>query len=109
MRANQGKSAANRIASLFVFAFGVAFVASACDGGNEGDRCNPDLSHNDCGAGLTCQTPSTCVENYCCPADPTTSSNNYCNGKNCPPAADADTSGGDDASDDASAEDASAD
>jgi hypothetical protein len=105
MHSNNVNSAANRIASLIVFACAVALLGSACDGGNEGDRCNPDLSHNDCGAGLTCQTPSTCVENYCCPADPSTSTNDYCNGKSCPPGPDADTAAGDDAS----AEDAGAD
>ena len=98
MRSNQLNSAVNRIVVLVAFLCGVASLG-ACDGGNEGDRCNPDLSHNDCGAGLTCVTPSTCVENYCCPADPSTSSNNYCNGKSCP-SADADTTAEDAAEDD---------
>jgi hypothetical protein len=105
MCSNKANSAVNRISVLIAFACAIALFGSACDGGNEGDRCNPDLSHNDCSAGLTCQTPSTCVENYCCPADPSTSTNNYCNGKNCPPATDAETSVGDDAG----AEDAGAD
>ncbi len=108
MRSNHSNSAVNRIALLIASAWAVTLFG-ACDGGNEGDRCNPDLSHNDCGAGLTCQTPSTCVENYCCPADPSTSTNNYCNGKNCPPAADAASSEGDSSAADSSAEDASTD
>jgi hypothetical protein len=95
MRSAKLNSAVNRIALFVAFVFGAA-VFGACDGGNEGDRCNPDLSHNDCSAGLTCQTPSTCVENYCCPADPSKSSNDYCNGKNCP-AAVVEDSGADDA------------
>jgi len=56
----------------------------ACDGGREGDRCNPNLSHNDCDDGLTCIAPSTCVETYCCPSDPTKSTSAYCNGSLCP-------------------------
>jgi hypothetical protein len=56
----------------------------ACDGGREGDRCNPNLSHNDCNDGLLCTTPSSCAESYCCPSDPSKSSNPYCNGKGCP-------------------------
>lgn len=61
---------------------------SACNEGAEGDRCNPDLSHDECGAGLTCQTPSdpktgaTCGESYCCPTPASSSSNSYCNGSN---------------------------
>jgi hypothetical protein len=39
-----------------------------CNNGLEGDRCNPDLSHNPCNAGLTCTQPVNCPENYCCPA-----------------------------------------
>lgn len=87
MRSNHVNSAVNRIAAIAAFVCLAAFFA-ACDGGNEGDRCNPDLSHDDCSAGLTCQTPSTCVENYCCPSDPSKSTDDYCNGKNCPPADD---------------------
>jgi hypothetical protein len=82
--------------SLYVYTVGLAVVGSlllamagGCVGGNEGDRCNPDLSHNDCNAGLTCQQPSTCVENYCCPDDPSTSTNPYCNGTLCPAVDDA--------------------
>lgn len=56
----------------------------ACDGGREGDRCNPNLSHTDCNDGLSCITPSTCVETYCCPSDPTKSTSQYCNGSGCP-------------------------
>jgi len=39
----------------------------ACEEGREGDRCNPDLSHDECGSGLSCQQPVNCPENYCCP------------------------------------------
>ncbi len=39
-----------------------------CDVGNEGERCNPSLSHDECGAGLSCQQPVDCPETYCCPA-----------------------------------------
>src|ERR1700684_3231426 len=50
---------------------GAALVASAalagCDGGSEGDRCNPDLSHDECNSGLVCSQPDFCPENYCCP------------------------------------------
>ena len=77
---------------------GAALVlfGNGCDGGREGDRCNPNLSHNDCNDGLSCVQPSTCVENYCCPTNGS-SSDPYCNGSACPPAdAAADTGSSDD-------------
>ncbi len=74
-------------------------AAFACDGGSEGDRCNPDLSHNDCSGALTCQQPATCVENYCCPTPASASTNPFCNGSACPPA---DAASGDAATTDAS-------
>jgi hypothetical protein len=72
----------------------LVLASTGCDGGREGDRCNPDLSHNDCNDGLTCIVPSTCVENYCCPTPASASTNPYCNGMACPMAA-ASTSGPD--------------
>jgi hypothetical protein len=69
------------VATLF-FALGFA-----CNEGGEGDRCNPAAAANgedECGSGLSCQTPSTCVESYCCPKDPSGSKNPYCNGMACP-------------------------
>lgn len=68
------------------------FMGMACNEGREGDRCNPVSAANgedECGSGLSCQMPSTCVENYCCPKDPSTSTNGYCNGMLCPAPADA--------------------
>jgi hypothetical protein len=58
----------------------LGLVVVACEQGAEGDRCNPDLSHDECNAGLTCQQPLPCVENYCCPVDRSTSTNPYCLG-----------------------------
>ena len=83
----------------FVGALGMAAVmaVAGCDQGKEGDRCNPDLSHDECNSGLTCQQPSTCAENYCCPTPASSSSNPYCNGEGCPPALDAALDAGDDA------------
>ena len=74
-----------RIGALVLAAASIIVLANGCDGGREGDRCNPAQSSNECGSGLTCQQPSTCVESYCCPADPSKSSSNYCNGNLCPP------------------------
>jgi hypothetical protein len=48
-----------------------------CTVGQEGERCNPDLSHDECGSGLSCQQPKDCPENYCCPTSGT-SNNPYC-------------------------------
>ncbi len=45
----------------------VSVVSVGCNQGAEGDRCNPDLSHDECGSGLSCQQPAECPENYCCP------------------------------------------
>ncbi len=69
----------------------IAVLMNGCDGGREGERCIPNLSHNDCGGGLTCMQPATCVESYCCPEDPTTSTNPFCNGQGCPAALDGGT------------------
>jgi hypothetical protein len=42
-----------------------------CEQGAEGDRCNPDLvDTSECGSGLSCVTPSTCVISVCCPSTP---------------------------------------
>jgi hypothetical protein len=80
-------SAAARVSLVAGIALAlVGLVGAGCDGGREGDRCNPDLSHDDCNDGLTCVQPATCVENHCCPADPRTSSDPYCNGSACPAA-----------------------
>jgi len=69
---------------LLAIASALVVLLNGCDGGREGERCNPALSHNDCDDGLTCQQPSTCAENYCCPVDPSKSFNPYCNGAACP-------------------------
>ncbi len=55
----------------------LVLLASACDGGGEGDRCNPNLSHDECGTGLSCQQPAYCPESYCCPTSGS-SSNPFC-------------------------------
>ena len=62
------------------------FLAVGCHQGSEGDRCNPALPANesDCNSGLTCQMPSTCAENYCCPTPASSSTNGFCNGMLCP-------------------------
>ncbi len=79
---------ARRIGSFVAaLALGIAVSAGqACNVGQEGERCNPDLSHDECGAGLACTRPSNCPENYCCPTSGG-SSNPYCqdgcNGGNC--------------------------
>lgn len=68
-------------------------LGDGCDGGREGERCNPLLSHDECGKGLSCQQPATCAESYCCPQDPATSVSAFCNGAGCPvPEAGADSS-----------------
>jgi hypothetical protein len=72
-----------RIALLAAFVATSLAFGAACNEGREGDRCNPIAAANledECGSGLTCQTLSACMESYCCPQDPTKSSNGYCNG-----------------------------
>ena len=78
-----------------VLAAGVVVVLSACAGGNEGERCNPNVPANEseCNAGLTCQQPLPCVENYCCPATLSSSSDPHCNGSACAAASQTDASG----------------
>jgi len=62
------------VASVVV---GAACTAEEWGGGGEGDRCNPNLSHNECGGGLQCTQPALCPENYCCPTSGV-SGNAYC-------------------------------
>jgi hypothetical protein len=100
------KALLRRVGAALLACAAMTPFAGGCDGGREGDRCVLALnaatgsgyrSSEECGAGLTCQTPATCVESYCCPADPTKSSNPYCNGTGCPaPEAGAPEAGGDD-------------
>ncbi len=59
------------------------FFLVGCDQGQEGDRCNPSLSHDECNTGLSCQQPPSCPENYCCPITGTSTDPNCqpgCNG-----------------------------
>jgi hypothetical protein len=73
-------SGVKRLGAIGLALLGLGLVIVACEQGGEGDRCNPDLSHNECNSGLTCQQPLPCVENYCCPVDPSTSTSPYCQG-----------------------------
>lgn len=47
----------------------LVWAPNGCLQGREGDRCNPALApgEDECGAGLSCQQPQDCPENYCCP------------------------------------------
>jgi hypothetical protein len=78
--------------AVVALAAAIAVAGSGCDTGAEGERCNPLLSHDECGAGLQClgagalsgvQIPD-CPEAYCCPPPTntspytTTSTNPYC-------------------------------
>ncbi len=67
-----------RLGALAVIATAALCVmtTNGCNQGAEGDRCNPDLvtmnpspmyDEDECGSGLSCQQPSFCPENYCCP------------------------------------------
>lgn len=69
----------SRIGIALVALAGVLALAGGggCNVGNEGERCNPSLSHDECGSGLSCQQPQDCPENYCCPTSGT-SSNVFC-------------------------------
>jgi hypothetical protein len=52
----------------------------ACEQGEQGDRCNPDLiqsggatpqyNEDECHSGLACTVPPTCVIAVCCPKEP---------------------------------------
>ena len=102
------------IAILALAGAALVSAASCIQGGNEGDRCNPLLSHNECDNGLTCQQPSGCAENYCCPADLTHSTSSFCRSDPaaCPLEAGVDAGTGDatpEASSDADASDAGGD
>lgn len=69
-----------RILMIFLFSAGICISVPACNQAAEGDRCNPARAANgedECGAGLSCQQPMNCPENYCCPKTGN-SSNPYC-------------------------------
>jgi hypothetical protein len=69
----------------------LAVAITGCDTSQEGDRCNPSLSHDECNSGLSCAVPPNCSlatephspyangEAYCCPTNGT-STNPNCNG-----------------------------
>ena len=78
-----------RLGALAVIFTAALFTATTngCNQGAEGDRCNPDLvtmnptpmyNEDECGTGLSCQQPSFCPENYCCPVDGGASANPNC-------------------------------
>jgi len=52
---------------------------------SEGATCNALVVDNECINNTTCQTIGSCTATYCCPADPTTSTDPHCNGSLCPP------------------------
>ncbi len=66
-------------------------AAMGCNTSQEGDRCNPSLSHDECNSGLVCGIPTNCDptqplhspyangEAYCCPANGISNDPN-CNG-----------------------------
>jgi hypothetical protein len=74
------------IAAFAVAALGIAGAAAlpACQQGRQGDRCNPALvqtnaatspnggqyNEDECGSGLSCTVPPTCVIAVCCPSAP---------------------------------------
>ena len=69
----------------------LAAFAGGCDSSQEGDRCNPSLSNDECNSGLVCGIPTGCDpsqpgaspyangEAYCCPANGV-STNPNCDG-----------------------------
>jgi hypothetical protein len=80
-----------KLSTLAILAFFTA-VGFGCGTPNEGDRCNPSLSHDECGgSNLVCAIPANCNpantphspyangEAYCCPANGT-STNANCDG-----------------------------
>jgi hypothetical protein len=92
------RSISFRVVALAGIVLGTVLFGTACHEGAEGDRCNPVAAANgedECNSGLTCQSPFTCVESYCCPANLSSSTNPFCNGMMCPAAPDAGTDGGD--------------
>lgn len=48
-------------------------TASSCASPREGERCNSDLSHDECASHLTCTIPTNCSYAVCCPAAGTSS------------------------------------
>ena len=85
---NVMRSSRSIVSVLTGLVLSVALAIPACNEGGEGDRCNPLLSHDECGGtSLVCSGPGTshplpgnCVENYCCPPNAMSSTNPECNG-----------------------------
>jgi len=73
---------------LAVLLGGLALFGGCYSEGNEGDRCNPLRSSDECGSGLVCSGNPIgiaaanpiefCPENYCCPPNGAPSSNPNC-------------------------------
>jgi hypothetical protein len=62
-----------RVFAAVALVVSLAGGALACEQGAEGDRCNPDRAANgsdECDAPLTCQQPTSCVIDVCCPPSP---------------------------------------
>ena len=72
------------IACAFV-ACALVVLSNGCDDAKEGDPCNALILHDECTGGTTCQIIGSCTVGHCCPADPSTSTNPFCNGMACPP------------------------
>jgi hypothetical protein len=50
----------SRIGTVLIGLVSTVSLATGCNQGAEGDRCNPDLSHDECGSGLQCTQPLDC-------------------------------------------------
>ena len=55
--------------TTFMKLMGIALLAAvtSCSGPKQGERCNPLLFSDECGAGSMCTYPANCGVAYCCP------------------------------------------
>jgi hypothetical protein len=69
-----------RLGAVLVVGVGVITASAVgCNTGGQGERCNPLLSHNECGSGLVCNgSISDCPEAYCCPTDTSEITSDLC-------------------------------
>ncbi len=79
--------------TCLALAFSSVFAGGCNVGPKEGDSCNGLVQEDECIENTTCQTIGSCSQTYCCPSDPSTSTDPHCNGALCPPV---EVDGGDD-------------
>lgn len=63
------ESVRGRLLAVAVVIAAAALAAPGCGNTEEGERCLLEAYADECGDGLTCLVPASCVAAVCCPTD----------------------------------------